>query len=514
MTYSPDFSSASPASNWVTPPASSIPSADYTYQPDTYADASQSAEAVYVPTAPLMQAPVQDVYSPPAPQPIAGTVSSADSYTPSFAKSSAPEAADAEEANKPMPFMGNHPTQTLLATGTGAFGGALIGGSVKHLLFSGDKDDATPAAAGKTTETKTAAKTATGWEFEGVHPDGVTPKKIKNINTGFTYEIDQATKVVTTKNASGTVVLASTTPTPSGAFTQSGNNLTRTIEHKRLGIKTGTFNETYIKHTPEIIELISHKKGGILSGVPVVGSKMPHLPKYERYLYDKNKGVVVVLNENGDIKKLITGVVSRLQTRNQALAAGTAFMDVAKTILTKPEKTALQDALSSFDAILSGYNSSAKQNFVDRLTERKLFGSIPLVNRIPKLDEVPIFLDLVTKHNNYSENLQAEWTGLQKKIVELAGFDFDGTSAIASNNTYHTNFSTLNAQCKFVPESVAKTTEAAKEAAEKAAKEIKWGELAFPALAGASIVGAGVFVADFILQRRKPKATTAEPQGA
>jgi hypothetical protein len=83
-------------------------------------------------------------------------------------------------------------------------------------------------------------------------------------------------------------------------------------------------------------------------------------------------------------------------------------------------------------------------------------------------------------------------------------------SAAASSNGYYPDFNALNAQCQFVPESVAK----AKEAAEKAAKEIKWGELALPALAGAGIVGVGVFVADFILQRRKPKATTTEPEGA
>jgi len=479
MTYSPDFSSASPASNWVTPP-SVAPSTDYAYPPDAYADASRTLEAVYVPTAPLMQAPAQDVYSSPAPQPTAGNVSATtDTYTPSFAKSSAPEEADVddEEANKPMPFIGKHPTQTLLATGTGAFGGALIGGAAKHLFFSGESDDAKSASSGKTT---TAAKTAAGWEFTGVHSDGVTPKIIKNTSTGFTYEIDQATKAVTTKNASGTVILSA----GNSEFQQIGNNLTRNFDNKPLGFKTSKTNETYTKYTADIIELVSHKTDGILSRLP--------LPNHERYLYNKKESVVVVLNEKGEIKKLITGVVSGLQTRNQGLALFTAVIDAVKSIAIKPTATDLNTALSSFDTVLA---STEKKKFIDKLTNTKLLAGV--VNH-------------VTKYTNYSQNPQDEWGGLQKQLVKLAKFDFDATLASTSSNGYYPDFNALNAQCKFVPESVAK----AKEAAEKAAKEIKWGELVLPALAGAGIVGAGVFVVDFILQRRKSNVTTAEPEGA
>ncbi len=492
MTYSPDFSSASPASNWVTPPAN-IPSADYAYPPDAYADASRTPEAVYVPTAPLMQAPAQDVYSPPSPQAMvpsatAGKVSSSDTYTPSFAKSSATEEADDdEEANKPMPFIGNHPTQTLLATGTGAFGGALIGGAAKHIFFSGDNDDAKSASSGKTT---TEAKTATGWEFTDVHPDGRTPKKVTNKANGD-YYIIAADGAVTRYNSGGTQMLPPTTPTV--GFSSSTRADGKQVLSKTYKRKMELYNttEAYIKHSPEVIEYTRQST----SILPFV-QKMPVINSHERFLVHNN-GTVLILNEKREIKRLLTGVGSGLGTGNRALAIGTALVDMAKSTKKQPSATELETALNAFDTAL---DSTAKKKFIARLTDRKLFGKIP----------VP--LDPVTKHNNHSQHLQAEFAGLQKQLVGLVGFNFDTTlaSAAASSNGYYPDFNALNAQCQFVPESVAK----AKEAAEKAAKEIKWGELALPALAGAGIVGVGVFVADFILQRRKPKATTTEPEGA
>ncbi|MCS6266230.1 MAG: hypothetical protein H2174_01560 [Vampirovibrio sp.] len=465
MTYSPDFSSASPASNWVAPPAS-IPSADYTYQPDAYAEASQSAESVYVPTAPLMQAPVQDVYSPPVLQPTVGTVSSADSYTPSFATPSTPEEADAEEANKPMPFMGKHPTQTLLATGVGALGGGLIGGSVKHIFFSGESDDAKSASSGKPTSTTASPKIANGWEFTGVHDDGITPKMIKNTSTGFTYEINKETKAVVTKDASGNIVTPNT----------SQQSLLQGIT---LGKESVVESETFTVNELGITTLVIVKK------TTLVQQKAPHIlettitaedavwsTKTHRTLVHQQQKVALELNEKSEI----VGIFKIADKSNlgwfQGLFNGEKLSDIE-----------IQNILQSFpDAVLS---QDIKLKFSDKIKKR--FGR-------PNISVLAF------------DKLKAEE---QQLLRELCVF---GTSS--SSNGYYPDFKALNAQCKFVPESVAKTTEAAKEAAEKAAKEIKWGELALPALAGASIVGAGVFVADFILQRRKPKATTAEPQGA
>jgi hypothetical protein len=472
MTYSPDFSSASPASNWVAPPAS-IPSADYTYQPDAYADASQSAESVYVPTAPLMQAPVQDVYSPPALQPTVGNVSSADSYTPSFATPSTPEEADAEEANKPMPFMGKHPTQTLLATGVGALGGGLIGGSVKHILFSGDNDDAKSASSGKTTSTTTTAKIADGWKFTGVHTDGKTPKTIIDETKKIYYEVaaDQTIKVFNLNSdgsSKGTALVTSTNKNVLDGVSfgiPKKENINELVNRLFTGILPSDKTTLVTKHGHDIVEIKITKN----NNEPREAWK-----KTFRALINQTHKVAVELNAQNQIISVykIADTINSNQPQRS-------------TNKTKLDATEINTILTYFpDSVLPAVD---KTQLLGKIQSKSLIWG-------PNISSLAF------------EKLKAEE---QQLLRELCVF---GTSS--SSNGCYPDFNALNVQCKFVPESVAKTTEAAKEAAEKAAKEIKWGELALPALAGASIVGAGVFVADFILQRRKPKATTAEPQGA
>jgi hypothetical protein len=441
MTYSPDFSSASPASNWVAPPASSIPSADYTYQPDTYADASQSAEAVYVPTAPLMQAPVQDVYSPPALQPTVGTISSADSYTPSFATPSAPEAADVEEANKPMPFMGNHPTQTLLATGTGTLGGGLIGAAVKHAWPSGESDDAKSASK---VQDATVKDNWTIVDPKNLHTDG-TPKKIKDNNTGILYNITEAKGV---------------TPDPQTVSTKDltwqlgeNNTLTRTVEGVTLTLK---------KENDKI-------KLTVKNSHPTFKMK----EQTQQFLIDKTNHSAVQLDEKDTIIKLIANL-NEPEIKNVANALQHRLGENATEVRTT--LTAM------------GFSNDQITTFLGK--RFRIFGSESV--RTGSYCRRPVQLGKETC----------------ELLTELHGLNFDETMTTLNKNptTPHTTWDALKKACDFKP--------ATKEAAEKAAKEIKWGELVLPALAGAGIVGVGVFVADFILQRRKPNATTAEPEGA
>lgn len=464
MTYSPDFSSASPASNWVTPPASSIPSADYTYQPDTYADASQSAEAVYVPTAPLMQAPVQDVYSPPAPQPIAGTVSSADSYTPSFATPSAPEAADAEEANKPIPFIGNHPTQTLLATGVGAFGGALIGGAVKHLVSNDDAEIPKPTSK---VQDATVKDNWTIVDPKDLHPDG-KPKQIKDTKNNRIYTI-KPDGAVTGVDNSGVAITANTPVTESHWTVKDGDTIVKTVQDgERTYKKIGNSIELALYESKSDEEVVLYAAGS--------------------FVFNPAKKVAVQLDDNRNIIKVITNLDEQFKPHGNIvdrIKGSPAFFWGSKDAVL-PNQQKIKEALEHFPNEVIPTNSKE--------TALKWWGKQPT--------------------RMYASNPNHLGIKTQQLLAELRAFDFDkklteiNASSTATNGFYAT-WDALRNACDFKP-----AVEATKEAAEKAAKEIKWGELVLPALAGAGIVGAGVFVADFILQRRKPKATTTEPEGA
>ena len=152
MSYSPDFSSVSPATQWAPPTAA--PPAEYVLQPTTPLSTS------------LMQAPPKD------------------SYTPSFAQSSTDT-----QPTESIPFIGNHPTQTVGLTVLGAVGTGVISGAVTNAIDQNNQP--TPPAKDQ------PATVHPGWEIINpteVHTDG-TPKQIKNITDDIVYTITD-TKIV------------------------------------------------------------------------------------------------------------------------------------------------------------------------------------------------------------------------------------------------------------------------------------------------------------------------------
>lgn len=154
MSYSPDFSSVSPATQWAPPTAA--PPAEYVLQPTT------------PPSTSLMQAPPKD------------------SYTPSFAQSSTDT-----QPTESIPFIGNHPAQTVGLTALGAVGAGVISGAITNAIDQNDQ----PAPPAKDQR----ATVKSGWEIVNpteVHTDG-TPKQIKDNSTGILYNITEAKGVTT-----------------------------------------------------------------------------------------------------------------------------------------------------------------------------------------------------------------------------------------------------------------------------------------------------------------------------
>jgi hypothetical protein len=288
MSYSPDFSSASPATQWV-PPATTTPT-DYAFQPDTAP--SHPAKRAAIPTAPLMQAPPQDVYSPSDTPNTEGTLGASDSYTPAFAQSVEGASADGEQ-NSPIPFMGNHPTQTALATGVGALGGGVIGGAVKGTFFK--DEEATPPAS-------TAPKPTVHdeWEIvesEGFHDDGITPKQIKHTSKNITYTIDDKGVV-----------------TPSGGDNTPKGNYTISSDGTAITETDGDVTKTYTKQSDGNIQLNIEKEQPF---VDITGKK---IIEKQTFLINKSKHTAVELDEKGKILKLITnldGNVPDLEWKNR-----------------------------------------------------------------------------------------------------------------------------------------------------------------------------------------------------
>lgn len=176
MSFSPDFSSVS-ANNWAVPTAASPTPADFPAQANAVPGDSTPALDTYLPSAPLLQQPEQDVYGNPLPPQTEGL---SDTYTPSFAQ---PDATTAQTA----PPITGHPLQTALATGVGALGGGTIGGVVKNTFFNEDeapKKEGTPSK-------KKPASVGSDWAFNGTHSDDKTPKVLIDNKNKRYYEITE-----------------------------------------------------------------------------------------------------------------------------------------------------------------------------------------------------------------------------------------------------------------------------------------------------------------------------------
>ena len=271
MSFSPDFSSVS-ANNWAVPTAASPTPADFPAQANAVPGDSTPALDTYLPSAPLLQQPEQDVYGNPLPPQTEGL---SDTYTPSFAQ---PDATTAQTA----PPITGHPLQTALATGVGALAGGTIGGVVKNFAFNEDeapKKEGTPTFGKK------------GWaivEAEGFHSDG-KPKQIKDTTNDIIHQIEPNGTVKSLKN---NVEIPANAPALNGEWKlESDVTITQDVKD---GLRT------YKKNTDNSIELT------IAEWVPKHTKE--NLIVVQRFLIKPADNIAVELDDKGNILKLITNL--------------------------------------------------------------------------------------------------------------------------------------------------------------------------------------------------------------
>ena len=239
MSYSPDFSSVSPATQWAPPTAA--PPAEYVLEPSTS----------------LMQAPPKD------------------SYTPSFAQSSTDT-----QPTESIPFIGNHPAQTVGLTVLGAVGTGVISGAVTNAIDQNNQ----PAPPAKD---QPATVTKTGWAIvhdAGVHTDG-TPKRIKDDSTGILYNITDINGV-----KGVTPVLPPENP-------------------KNTEWVVGENNTTLTRKIEGVTQTVKKENNGQIT---LTVDKPTWRPKTKRetqvFLIDKTNHSAVQLDTAGNIIKLITNL--------------------------------------------------------------------------------------------------------------------------------------------------------------------------------------------------------------
>ena len=223
MSYSPDFSSVSPATQWAPPTAA--PPAEYVLEPSTS----------------LMQAPPKD------------------SYTPSFAQSSTDT-----QPTESIPFIGNHPAQTVGLTVLGAVGTGVISGAVTNAIDQNNQP--TPPAKDQ------PATVHAGWEIINptkVHIDG-TPKQIKNITNDIVYTITDTKKV--------------------------------TANSENKGWKLGEGQTTLTRTIGDFIQTAQEEKGKIKLTVKKLSEHK------QVFLIDTSNNSAVQLDTAGNIIKLITNL--------------------------------------------------------------------------------------------------------------------------------------------------------------------------------------------------------------
>jgi hypothetical protein len=473
MSYAPDFSSASSLPNWVPPTAQP----DYNFQG---ADAGFSPDAVFMPTAPLLQAPPQDVYT--APQAVVQSGNrkkpvSSDAYTPSFAKPTLAEEVD--ETDVPVPFMGKHPTQTALATGGGALAGGLLGGGSTYWFNKEDKSTLAPAStpatgeAGKTTTKTIPAKTTVnGWTFSGVHDDAKTPKALIDKTNQTYYEIGKDKAVTTFElGADGkSKGVAQTTVTKTPTTVQLDGVLFDTPDKKKTHLLVNKFTTGILPS--EKTTLVTRKTSDIIEVLRTEnnGEAMESTKKTYRALINQREKVAVELDTKGQILGIykITDVVNANKFQN---------------IINRDKLNTAQ-----IDAILDSFSEATLTTDVKTKFKSKITSKSPLGK--PNISAVA-----------FDKLKPAD----QQLLKELTVF---GTPQAISTPTVITDLTSLLSSSGFEPtKTMTETAAATKEAAEKVAGKMDFGKYALPVIGGAVVGAAALFGLDYFLQRRKPKAT-------
>ena len=316
MSFSPDFSSVS-ANNWAVPTAASPTPADFPAQANAVPGDSTPALDTYLPSAPLLQQPEQDVYGNPLPPQTEGL---SDTYTPSFAQ---PDATTAQTA----PPITGHPLQTALATGVGALAGGTIGGVVKNFAFN---EDEAPKKEGTKTQTKVdATATKNGWKLEKASADGKAPETVIDTNQNRYYEV-AGDKVSTFKWENGK---------KGGLISPDLAKFTVTSD----GTKSRTLNgktETYTQHPNNILEYTSSENH--LWGILPVKKK-------ERFLIDKVNNIAVSMKKDEivDVFGLSVGADGKPSKLEElTLPVLEAKLSKLKSVLPEKEYKAYIDRLS------------------------------------------------------------------------------------------------------------------------------------------------------------------------
>ena len=443
MSFSPDFSSVS-ANNWAVPTAASPTPADFPAQANAVPGDSTPALDTYLPSAPLLQQPEQDVYGNPLPPQTEGL---SDTYTPSFAQ---PDATTAQTA----PPITGHPLQTALATGVGALGGGGIGWGVKNTFFN---EDEAPKKEGTKTQTKVdATATKSGWKLEKASADGKAPETVIDTNQNRYYEV-AGDKVSTFKWVNGKQGVEISPDLAKFTVTSDGTK-SRTLNGK---------TETYTQHPNNILEYTSSENH--------LWGKSP-IEKKERFLIDTVNKVAVSLKDNK-----IVNVFD--------LSIGTD----AKP-LEKPTLEVLELKLKALKPVLTNINSETYPEFIGQFVKDKKsnFMQLPLL-RVFRITPAPCI----------TENKKTVWERLNPKIItELAGKDF--TNLQLNEGGHISSLEQLKDACGFKASELIDKT---KDAADKA-KEWKLGEYALPVGLGVVVGAGALFGLDYWLQHRTPKKST------
>ncbi|MCX5921092.1 MAG: hypothetical protein NTW61_07240 [Candidatus Melainabacteria bacterium] len=454
MSFSPDFSSVS-ANNWAVPTAASPTPADFPAQADAVPGDSTPALDTYLPSAPLLQQPEQDVYGNPLPPQTEGL---SDTYTPSFAQ---PDATTAQTA----PPITGHPLQTALATGVGALAGGTIGAVVKNTFFN---EDEAPKKEGTKTQTKVdATATKSGWKLEKASADGKAPETV----------IDKlGKKYYTVENDAVKTYELKTDGTPGGPISPDPAKFTVTSDGKSKSRTLNGKTETYTQHPNNILEYTSSENH--------LWGKSP-IEKKERFLIDTANKVVVEMKGEKILKVYDVPANPEIDWTKPFLAIG----DRTKQLFGPEEFKidVLKNKLKEFKTILSTEASDAFENSCRN--SQKGWGR-------------NIGQGFVSMPYATGREFTALLVGTQAKITKIANTEFSNLPPTETGLIESLDL--LKTVCGFEP---AKLIDKTKDAADKA-KEWKLGEYALPVGLGV-VVGAGaLFGLDYWLQHRTPKKST------
>jgi hypothetical protein len=410
--------------------------------------------------------------------------STQDSYTPAATQPT-------QQPIQPLPLMGGHPMQTTIATGLGAVGGGLIGGSIQQLGFNNIAEEELQPQPSNSSATTTTTRTIpeainSGWEVEERHPDGITPTKIKDTTKNILYEINVVNDTVSCRDLNGPPAQPTLQETILSIKTDEIDALAQKVGDSVSEKKESQVNEKFsLTHT--VTKNVANGNGQqnpvwqditdvvqinptILEVTTTRFQSSPRDEKTYRALVHQAEKVAVELNPKGEI---------------------TALYHITNPSATKTNSVILSDEqiekiLTVFgDELPEEAKTSFRQKLNPGLNVSKWFGGKPNVS-------TSAFDALAPEHQ-----------------VLLRGVATVFASPLEQQNGYAT-WDELKAACGFkpaeteiIPEILESTTEVITEAPKKLAKELDWGKLALPALAGAAIVGGAVFGVDYFLQRRQ-----------